>query len=133
MAYQILMIDDEREMIGVGKLILERAGFKVLYAQSGVDGLDILNKEKNNVSLVLLDIMMGGMNGWQVLEKIRADNQYATLPIIMLTARPIEEDKSKTSNYAHLFNSYVVKPFVVRDLLGKINDLINKKEAAQTS
>jgi two-component system, OmpR family, response regulator len=132
-AYQILMIDDDREMVTLGKLILEREGFKVLYAHSGVEGLEILNKERDNISLVLLDIMMVGMDGWQVLEKIRANDQYAALPIIMLTARHYLEDESETSNYAHLFNGYVVKPFVVRDLLGKINDLINKKKATQTS
>ncbi len=133
MAYQILMIDDDREMVTLGKLILEREGFKVLYAHSGVEGLEMLENEKDNINLVLLDIMMVGMDGWQVLEKIRANDQHKDLPIIMLTARHYLEDESETSNYAHLFNGYVVKPFVVRDLLGKINDLINKKKTTQKS
>jgi DNA-binding response OmpR family regulator len=124
------MIDDDREMVTLGKLILEREGFKVLYAHNGIEGLDILGKEADNISLVLLDIMMVGMDGWQVLERIRSNKQFAHLPVIMLTARHYLEDESETSNYAHLFNGYVVKPFVVRDLLGKINDLINKKKAA---
>lgn len=133
MAYQILMIDDDREMVTLGKLILEREGFKVLYAHNGIEGLEILHKEADNISLVLLDIMMVGMDGWQVLEKIRSNEQFVDLPVIMLTARHYLEDESETSNYAHLFNGYVVKPFVVRDLLGKINDLINKKKANQQS
>jgi DNA-binding response OmpR family regulator len=126
------MIDDDREMVTLGKLILEREGFRVLYAHNGVDGLEILSKQGDSISLVLLDIMMVGMDGWQVLEKIRSTEQFAQLPVIMLTARHYLEDESETTNDAHRFNGYVVKPFVVRDLLGKINDLINKKKAEQS-
>ena len=128
MPHQILMIDDDREMVTLGKLILEREGFEVLYAYNGTDGLKILNQEDHNIALVLLDIMMVGMDGWQVLETIRNSEKHINLPVIMLTARHYLEDESETSNYADLFNGYVVKPFVVRDLLGKINDLINNKK-----
>lgn len=127
MPHQILMIDDDREMVTLGKLILEREGFDVLYAYSGADGLEILNKEGNNISLVLLDIMMIGMDGWQVLETIKNSEEHAHVPVIMLTARHYLEDESETSNYADKFDGYVVKPFVVRDLLGKINELIKNK------
>jgi len=127
MPHQILMIDDDREMVTLGKLILEREGFDVLYAYSGADGLEILNKEGNNISLVLLDIMMIGMDGWQVLETIKNSKEHAHVPVIMLTARHYLEDESETSNYADKFDGYVVKPFVVRDLLGKINELIKSK------
>ena len=128
MPHQILMIDDDREMVTLGKLILEREGFEVLYAYNGADGLKILNQEDHNIALVLLDIMMVGMDGWQVLETIRNSEKHTNLPVIMLTARHYLEDESETSNYADLFNGYVVKPFVVRDLLGKINELINNKK-----
>ncbi len=124
MSYRILMIDDDREMVTLGKLILEREGFEVLFAFSGVEGLEILNQEVDNVDLVLLDIMMIGMDGWQVLETIKGDKKLAHLPVIMLTARHYLEDESETSNYADKFDGYIVKPFVVRDLLGKINNLL---------
>jgi DNA-binding response OmpR family regulator len=122
------MVDDDREMVTLGKLILEREGFEVLYAYSGAEGLEILNRPDSNVNLVLLDIMMVGMDGWQVLEKIKASEKHRDLPVIMLTARHYLEDESETSNYAGMFDGYVVKPFVVRDLLGKINDLLNKSK-----
>ena len=122
MAYRILMIDDDREMVALGKLILEREGFEVLFAYGGREGLEILNE--NEVHLVLLDIMMLGMDGWQVLETIKNDEKYAHLPVIMLTARHYLEDESKTTDYASMFDGYVVKPFVVRDLLGKIRRLL---------
>lgn len=121
------MIDDDREMVTLGKLILQREGFEVFFAYTGADGLKILNEEGSNIDLVLLDIMMIGMDGWQVLETIRNDEKHAHLPVIMLTARHYLEDESETANYADLFDGYVVKPFVVRDLLGKINSLIGSE------
>ena len=124
MTHRILMIDDDREMVTLGKLILEREGFEVLSAYSGAEGLQLLNKEASNVELILLDIMMIGMDGWQVLEKIKSEPKYVDIPVIMLTARHYLEDESETANYAHMFDEYVVKPFVVRDLMSKINRLI---------
>ncbi len=128
MAQRILMIDDDREMVTLGKLILKREGFDVLFAYSGTEGLTILENE-DGVDLVLLDIMMMGMDGWQVLEKIRDNKTHKNLPVIMLTARHYLEDESETENYSHLFSDYVVKPFVVRDLLSKINSLLENQTA----
>ena len=125
MSHRILMIDDDIEMVALGRLILEREGFKVVSASGGQEGLDILEREP--VDLVLLDIMMLGMDGWQVLELIKTNKNLAAIPVIMLTARHYLEDESKTTDYADLFDAYVVKPFVVRDLLGKINKLLTEK------
>ncbi len=128
MSHRILMVDDDREMVTLGKLILKREGFDVLFAYSGIEGLELLEQNSDTIDLILLDIMMVGMDGWQVLETIRGNEKYAHLPIIMLTARHYLEDESETQNYAHLFNDYVVKPFVVRELLGKINKLLNNND-----
>ncbi|MBE7554065.1 MAG: response regulator [Anaerolineales bacterium] len=133
MAYRVLMIDDDREMITLGRLILEREGFEVISALGGIEGLEILNKGEQPVDLILLDIMMLGMDGWQVLQIIKKSEKLAHIPVIMLTARHYLEDESETSNYAGMFDGYVVKPFVVRDLLGKIKDLINRSQTAQSS
>ncbi|MCK6625156.1 MAG: response regulator [Anaerolineae bacterium] len=129
MAHRILMIDDDREMITLGRLILEREGFEVISALGGIEGLDILQKADKPIDLILLDIMMLGMDGWQVLQIIKNNQDLAHIPVIMLTARHYLEDESETKNYAGLFDGYVVKPFVVRDLLGKIKDLIKKRGA----
>ena len=129
MTHRILMIDDDREMVTLGKLILEREGFEVLSAYNGTEGLQTLEKEGSPVDLILLDIMMVGMDGWQVLETIKKDPKHADIPVIMLTARHYLEDESETANYSHMFDEYVVKPFVVRDLMGKINKLIEGDSA----
>ncbi|MCL4299258.1 MAG: response regulator [Anaerolineae bacterium] len=133
MAYRVLMIDDDREMITLGRLILEREGFEVISALGGIEGLEILNKGEQPVDLILLDIMMLGMDGWQVLQIIKKSEKLAHIPVIMLTARHYLEDESETSNYAGMFDGYVVKPFVVRDLLGKIKDLINRSQTSKSS
>ncbi len=126
MAHRILMIDDDREMITLGRLILEREGFEVISVVGGMEGLEILNKGDQHIDLILLDIMMLGMDGWQVLQILKKNEKLAHIPVIMLTARHYLEDESETSNYSDMFDGYVVKPFVVRDLLGKIKDLINR-------
>jgi DNA-binding response OmpR family regulator len=126
------MIDDDREMVTLGKLILKREGFDVLFAYNGAEGLKVLQQEGGNIQLVLLDIMMIGMDGWEVLEKIKQTEDYKDIPVIMLTARHYLEDESETETYAHLFDGYVVKPFVVRDLLGKINALLSEEDTLAT-
>ncbi len=120
MAPQILMIEDDREMVTLGRLILEREGYRVLSAYSGQEGLELLNEHYNDIDLVLLDVMLPGMYGWEILEHIKTDEKTKHIPVIMLTARHYLEDEVETGKYADLFAEYVVKPFVVRDLLQKI-------------
>jgi len=126
MARRILMIEDDMEMVTLGKLILEREGYEVLTAYGGAEGLELLHQEDGNVDLLLLDIMMTGMDGWQVLTEVKADEELRHIPVIMLTARHYLEDEEKTATYADRFEHYVVKPFVVRDLLAKIAEVINR-------
>jgi CheY-like chemotaxis protein len=126
MARRILMIEDDREMVTLGKLILEREGYEVLAASGGAEGLELLRQEDGDVDLLLLDIMMTGMDGWQVLTEVKADEELRHIPVIMLTARHYLEDEDKTATYADKFEHYVVKPFVVRDLLAKIAEVINR-------
>jgi DNA-binding response OmpR family regulator len=115
-------------MVTLGRLILQREGFRVLSTTGGQEGLDVLEKEYENINLVLLDIMMLGMDGWQVLQKIKSNPKLAHIPVIMLTARHYLEDESETANFSDLFNGYVVKPFVVKELLGKIRELIGQED-----
>ncbi|UCC89854.1 MAG: response regulator [Anaerolineales bacterium] len=126
MVKRILMIEDDREMVTLGKLILEREGYEVLAAYGGAEGLQLLHQENGQVDLLLLDIMMTGMDGWQVLSEVKADEELRHIPVIMLTARHYLEDEGETASYAEKFEHYVVKPFVVRDLLAKIAEVIDR-------
>jgi two-component system alkaline phosphatase synthesis response regulator PhoP len=125
MAKRILMIEDDREMVTLGQFILEREGYEVLVAYSGTDGLELLRQE-TGVDLLLLDIMMIGMDGWQVLTEVKSDEDLRHIPVIMLTARHYLEDEDETANYSDKFEHYVVKPFVVRDLLAKIAEVLDR-------
>jgi DNA-binding response OmpR family regulator len=118
MSKRILIIEDDPEMIDLAELFLGKAGYKVLSAMGGQAGLEVLRTEP--VDLVLLDIMMAGMNGWTVLERMRAHKKWRDIPVIVLSARLYLEDEKETALYAGMFTEYVVKPFVIRDLLNKI-------------
>ena len=125
MAKRILMIEDDREMVTLGQFILEREGYEVLVAYSGTEGLQLLRHE-TGVDLLLLDIMMIGMDGWQVLTEVKSDEELRHIPVIMLTARHYLEDEDETATYSDKFEHYVVKPFVVRDLLAKIAEVLDQ-------
>lgn len=122
---QILMIEDDEEMIALGELILTKEGYQVHWATSGATGLEILRA--NPIDLVLLDIMMDGMDGWQVLESINSDPQLAHIPVVMLTARHYLEDEQVTAAHQHQYASYLVKPFVVHELIDEVRKILQEK------
>jgi DNA-binding response OmpR family regulator len=126
MRKRILMIEDDREMVTLGKLILEREGYDVVAAYGGAEGLELLQRKDAGIDLLLLDIMMIGVDGWQVLTAVKADEKLRHIPVIMLTARHYLEDEEQTANYADKFEHYIVKPFVVRDLLAKIAEVLSR-------
>lgn len=126
MSAHILMIEDDKEMVTLGRLILEKEGYQVFSAYNGVDGLKILEEHKDEIDLILLDIMLPGMYGWEILERIKTNDTTKHIPVIMLTARHNMEDETETAQYANMFSEYIVKPFVVRDLLNKIASYITE-------
>jgi len=123
---RILMIEDDKGMVALGRLMLEGAGYEVLAAYNGPEGLETLLK--NQVDLVLLDIMMVDMDGWQVLDEIKSNDAFQDLPVIMLTAREQRENVKSVIEHKGQFYDYVVKPFVVRDLLATIRRALTDAE-----
>lgn len=123
---RILMIEDDEEMIALGELILEKQGFSILSATNGRTGLKILQTEP--VDLVLLDIMMDEMDGWEVLRQIRGYEGLQDLPVIMLTARHYLEDQDETARHAHLYTGYIVKPFVVHELIDEVSKALSEQQ-----
>jgi CheY-like chemotaxis protein len=75
---------------------------------------------QESTDLILLDLMMEDMSGWQVLEIIKADERLRNIPVLIVSARHQMEDPKQTSAHAGLFEGYLVKPFVVRNLLTQI-------------
>ncbi len=115
----ILLVDDEQRMVDLIELFLLPHSFRCIKETNGKKALEILQKEK--VSLVLLDIMMPEMDGWEVCEKIR---RFSDVPIIMLTARTGKLDLVKGLESGA--DDYITKPFDERELLARVNALLRR-------
>jgi DNA-binding response OmpR family regulator len=116
----VLMIEDDREMVMLGKIILEKEGYTFISASDGREGLQLLAENAREIDLILLDIMLPEIYGWEILEKVKSNEKTKHIPVIMLSAKHPLEDEAESSHYATLYSAYVVKPFVVRELLDRI-------------
>lgn len=117
---QILIVDDEERMRGLLRDFLLRDGHVVFEAGDGEEALRVFFDHKN-VDLILLDVMMPKLNGWQVLEEIR---RYSKVPVIMLTALAEEADEIK--GFSLGVDEYVTKPFSPRVLMARIAAILKK-------
>jgi two-component system alkaline phosphatase synthesis response regulator PhoP len=105
---KIMVVDDDPDILYTVRIILERGGYGVIRASSGRECLDILDREIPD--LILLDIMMPGMDGWDVLKEIRRREDLKTIPVAMLTAKSFSGGSVKKRDIKGLLE-YVVKPF----------------------
>jgi CheY-like chemotaxis protein len=110
---RILLIDDDADIRQLVQIILEQAGYEMLEAASGPAGLRQAQSEA--IDLVLLDVMMPGINGWEVLERLKGDPQTASIPVVLFTVRNQQLDSDKAC--LHLADGYLHKPFVAQELL----------------
>lgn len=129
-APRIVCIEDEPEMIDLIQLILERKGFEVIGASGGKAGLESIKKEKPDV--ILLDLMMPDMDGWEVYQQIKADKEMRDIPVIVVTAKAQSIDKVLGLHIAKV-DDYIPKPFSPQELVDSIQQVLLKKEAAETS
>lgn len=115
----ILIIEDETRIRFLIRDYFLKEGFNILEAEDGEEGLDVF--ASNRIDLVLLDIMMPKLNGFEVLEKIR---EVSTVPVILLTAKSEEEDK--LSGYEGGADDYITKPFSPKVLVAKVKALLKR-------
>jgi DNA-binding response OmpR family regulator len=120
---KILCIEDETEMIDLMRLILERKGFAFVGAEGGQEGLDLIRQEKPD--LVLLDLMMPGVDGWEVYRQLKADEDLKDIPVIVVTAKAQSIDKVLGLHIARV-EDYITKPFGPQELLESINRVLAK-------
>ena len=116
---KILVIEDEEEIVRLLEFRFEQEGYQVLSASNGVEGLRILQQEHPN--LVVLDVMMPRMNGWETCKRIR---QYSDVPIIMLTALGQELDKVRGLEMGA--DDYVTKPFSLAELVARVRAALRR-------
>jgi DNA-binding response OmpR family regulator len=119
----IVCIEDEPDMIELLRTILESSGYKVIGATGGVVGLETVRREKPD--LILLDLMMPDMDGWEVFQQIKDDSDLSSIPIVVVTAKAQSIDKV-LGLYIARAEDYITKPFKVQDLVDRIDKLVGK-------
>ncbi len=120
MVKEILAVDDDKRIADLLKVVLEEEGYKVVPVYSGQECLEKLKKMKPD--LILLDIMMPKMDGWQVLEAIKRDERTRAIPVAMLTGTEAELDEETMR--AKGVDDYILKPFVHEDLLRRVKRIL---------
>ena len=117
---KILVVDDESRMRKLVKDFLEREGFEVLEAGDGMEAMEIFYEEKE-IALIILDVMMPKMDGWQVCREVR---QSSKVPIIMLTARSEERDELQGFDLG--IDEYISKPFSPKILVARVEAVLRR-------
>jgi two-component system response regulator RpaA len=117
---RILLIDDEPDIRILTRMMLEKAGHDVVEAVDGEDGMKMLAKERPD--LILLDVMMPGIKGWEVCEKIKKDRKTRDIPVVMFTIRGSEDSVRKS--YASGADAHINKPFEIPELIDTVNKLL---------
>ncbi len=117
--YNILVCDDDKEIVNAIEIYLEKEGYKIYKANNGKEALNIINKEE--IHLVILDIMMPELDGISVAENIREDK---AIPIIMLSAKSEDYDKIKGLNVGA--DDYITKPFNPMELIARVNSQMRR-------
>jgi DNA-binding response OmpR family regulator len=117
MSKQILVVDDEQELRRVIQLILNTDGYETLTARGGAECLQILAQQ--SVDLIILDLMMPEVDGWEVLRQLRSQGKADVIPVILLTAKDQPIDKMLGLTVFGV-RDYVTKPFDKNDLLERV-------------
>lgn len=124
---KILVVDDESRIRKLIKDYLRRGGYEVIEASDGEEALEIFYKTKD-ISLIILDVMMPNLDGWEVLKEIR---ESSGVPIIMLTAKSEEEDE--LNGYSLGADEYVLKPFSPKVLVARVEAVLRRSLGEETS
>ena len=117
----VLIIDDDKELCKLMKKCVDQENLSAVVAHGGLEGLRMLEENKDACSLIILDVMMPDLDGFQVLQKIRGKSN---VPVLMLTAKSDEEDK--VSGLRLGADDYLTKPFSINELMARVNSLIRR-------
>ncbi len=121
---RILVVDDEIYIVHILEFSLTMEGYTVLTASDGEEALKLIEQERPD--LVVLDIMMPKLDGYEVCRRLRQDDQFGNLPVILLSAkgRPVDREAGLQAGA----DDYIAKPFSPRKLLEKIRELLDRSE-----
>ena len=125
-ALKILMVDDEARMRKLVRDFLTNKGFKVIEAADGEEAVDIFFAQKD-IALILLDVMMPKMDGWEVLKTIR---KYSQVPVVLLTAR--SEERDELQGFSLGVDEYISKPFSPKILVARVEAILRRSNAVSS-
>jgi DNA-binding response OmpR family regulator len=122
MPKEVLIVDDEPSIVVPLQFLMEQQGYNVIVAQNGEDALDVIFKYKPD--LILLDIMLPGIDGYEVCEIVRLNRRFRDVKIIFLTARGREVEIAKGMSLGA--DAYITKPFSNAKVVAKVKELLEK-------
>lgn len=123
--YKILVVDDEKAIVDVIRTNLEYEGYDVVTAYDGLEALEKVDQEKPD--LVILDIMMPKLDGYEVLQALRGQPETQDIPVIVLTAYP--SDIGAMAAFRHDVDSYLSKPFQPEEMISLVERILSEEEA----
>lgn len=118
---KILVVDDESRMRKLVRDFLERAGYRIIEAENGLEAMEIFYENNKEIGLLILDVMMPKMDGWQVCREVRQSSQ---VPIIMLTAR--SEERDELQGFELGVDEYISKPFSPKILVARVEAILRR-------
>lgn len=124
---KILVVDDESRMRKLVKDFLTRAGYQVLEAGDGMEAMDLFYEDKD-IALIILDVMMPKMDGWQICREVR---EHSKVPIIMLTAR--SEERDELQGFELGVDEYISKPFSPKILVARVGAILRRTNGTDMS
>jgi two-component system phosphate regulon response regulator PhoB len=128
-ADRILVVDDEPEIVALVTYHLAKTGYRISTAASGQDALDMARRERP--SLIVLDLMLPGMSGFDVLEQLRSDDATRDVAVLMLTARREEPDRIRGLSLGA--DDYLTKPFSPQEMVLRVGAILRRSSAAPTT
>lgn len=118
---KVLIIDDDKELCTLMKKCIEQEKLSAVTVYNGIEGVRLIDENKDSYSLIILDVMLPDIDGFQILQKIR---DKSNIPVLMLTAKSSEEDKVFGLRLGA--DDYLTKPFGINELLARVNSLIRR-------
>lgn len=118
---KVLIIDDDKELCALMKKCIEQEKLSAVTVYNGIEGVRLIDETKDSYSLIILDVMLPDIDGFQILQKIR---DTSNIPVLMLTAKSSEEDKVFGLRLGA--DDYLTKPFGINELLARVNSLIRR-------
>ena len=117
-----LVVDDDKLLLRLVQLNLDKMGIEVLMAEDGQEAIRLATEERPDV--ILLDIMMPQMDGYEVMRRLKSEKKTRDIPVVMLTAKSNPDDRQRSRDMGAV--AYITKPFRLEELRGTVNDVVNR-------